>query len=99
MALVTKENIKTGLSVFACYSDPIDGCGYSKGVVTDVFDDHYLYQDKTYDIDQVWGFYDTNVEEDSVAVFTTEEDAKAWMAQHSYSLFGQRMVCREPWER
>lgn len=82
MALVTKENAKVGLKIFSCYDDrPLDGCGYNKGIITSVCDDHYLYSDTDLGIDDVWGVYDTSVETNSVAVFTTEKEAKKWLAR------------------
>ena len=72
MALVTKENIKKGLEVFSCYDDrPFDGYGYNRGIITEVFDEHYLYSDTELNINNIWGFYDTDIKTDSVAVFTT----------------------------
>ncbi len=75
MSLVTKKNAKSGLKVYVCVDErPLNGFDYCEGVITDVFEDHYLYA--TNDLQNVWGFYDTDVDNDSVAVFTTEAEAK-----------------------
>ena len=80
MALVTKKNVKVGLKIFSCWHDrPLDGFGYSSSIITEVFDDHYLYTDLDLNIKDIWGEYDTNPETDSVAVFTTENEAKKWL--------------------
>lgn len=80
MALVTKKNVKVGLKIFSCWDDrPLDGFGYSNSIITEVFDDHYLYTDLDLNIKDIWGEYDTNPETDSVAVFTTENEAKKWL--------------------
>ena len=96
MALVRKENAAVGLTVYACYDDgPFDPCGYREGVITDVFDDHYLYKEFEFDIDNIWGFYDTDLKNDSVAVFTKEEDAKEWVNLHN----NRSYVINRAWER
>lgn len=80
MALVTKKNVKVGLKIFSCWDDrPLDGFRYSSSIITEVFDDHYLYTDLDLNIKDIWGEYDTNPETDSVAVFTTENEAKKWL--------------------
>lgn len=82
MALVTKENAKVGLKIFSCCDDrPLDGCSYHQGIITEVHEDHYIYRNIELEIDAVWGFYDTDIETDSVAVFTTEKEAKKWLAR------------------
>lgn len=73
MALITKENVKAGMTIWSAFDDrPIDGYGWFKGKVTDVFDDHYLFTDLDNNIEHVWGDY--NTEPCSVANFTTEEE-------------------------
>ena len=79
MALVTKKNAKVGLEVFACVDDrPFDGYSCNKAIITEVHKDHYIYKDIELDID-IWGFYDDDVSTSSVAVFTTEKEAKRWL--------------------
>ena len=78
MAIVTKNNVKEGMTVFsACDERPFYGCSYEKGVVTAVFDDHYLY-DLESGICNMWGDYE-EVLDSTIAVFTTEEAAKKWL--------------------
>ena len=80
MALVTKENAKVGLKIYACWDDrPLDGFGCSKGVITKVYEDHYLYTDFDIDLNNVWGEFDTDLKTSSTAVFTTEKEAKEWL--------------------
>lgn len=84
MSLVTKENVKKGLAIFACHDDrPIDGYGYAKGIITEVYEDHYLYHDLDLDLPDVWGFYETDLKRDTIANFTTEKEAKKWLGIES----------------
>lgn len=80
MALVTKENAKVGLKIYACYDDrPLDGCGINEGIITKILEDHYLYTETDIGLFDVWGEYDCNPDIDSIAVFTTKEEAIKWL--------------------
>lgn len=79
MAVVTKKNVKLGLKVFSAYDDrPFDGYGINEGIVTEIYDDHYIYNETDLGID-IWGMYDTNLKTDSVAAFTTKPEAEKWL--------------------
>lgn len=72
MARVTKQNVKPGMTIWWTFDDrPYDGYGWGKGIVTSIFDDHYLYTDLDNDIENIWGLYD---EISSNVAFTTEEE-------------------------
>lgn len=78
--LVTKRNIRVGMECWVAIDDrPFDGCQVNKAIITEVFDDHYLYLDTEIGIDNVWGLYDTDLAFDSVAVFTDEQSAIDWL--------------------
>lgn len=83
MALVTKKNARVGLKIYSCYDDrPWDGYGCNSGIITEVHDDHYLYCEPELGIDNMWGDYDTDLENDSVAVFTTRKEADKWLRRN-----------------
>lgn len=82
MALVTKDNVKKGQTVYACCDErPYYSSCYNEAIITDIFEDHYLYKDLGINIENVWGFYDTDVDNSTVAVFTTEKEAKDWISR------------------
>ena len=82
MSMVRKNNAKEGAVVYACFDDgAFVERGYKKGVITSVFNDHYLYNEESGEKD-VWGFYDYDAG-DSVAVFTEESEAKAWVDERN----------------
>ena len=72
---VARENVKIGLPIF-CGVNEFDGKRITRGVVTDVCEGHYLYNDLDLNIKSVWGFYDTDL---SVANFTEESEVKNWL--------------------
>lgn len=87
MSRVTKENAKKGLRVWYCFDDrPIDGSGYELGIITDIFDDHYLFNTPKIGVANMWADYsipenETEIMLESVAVFTTETEAKKWLKE------------------
>lgn len=79
MALITKDRAKVGKEIFIGMNDfPLDMPHYNTGVITEVFDDHYLYTDTTVNIDKVWGFYDDELDS-SLVVFETLTEVKKWL--------------------
>lgn len=78
MAIITNKNVKVGMIIWSAYDDrPFDGYGWSKGKITAIFDDHYLFDDLDNNIENVWGLFDE--EPCSVCNFTTEEECLDWL--------------------
>lgn len=80
---ITKENIKVGMTIWCAIDDrPIELPSLHKGMVTEIFDDHYLYTEFYSDGNEmctnVWGFYDDD-NESSCVNFTTLEAAETWL--------------------
>lgn len=76
MLITNKNQISINQPIYIVVDDrPFAPVSLSSGRVTDIQEDHYLYDDDKLNLQNVWGLYDAEIG-DSIMIFTTENEAK-----------------------
>lgn len=76
MLITNKNQISINQRIYIVVDDrPFAPISLSSGRVTDIQEDHFLYDDDKLNLQNVWGLYDAEIG-DSIMIFTTENEAK-----------------------
>lgn len=82
MLVTNKNHVSVDQKIYIVVDErPFAPISLSSGHVTDIQDDHYLYNDDKLNIQNVWGLYDSEIG-DSIMIFSTENEAKNYCKEN-----------------